>query len=230
MAKNDKSMIGFILNKSLDRNYSKIKNLSSLLANQEPKKIYFVSDTNYADMAIRQHVLPMTRNRIVKVYFTTKRCLYLESFDSQGNCLKSMLAFENLSSFPICYGYGDYFCLSFTAKNYNYVSIFDSNQTYLLLFNSDLVCLKKINKFTSIESLYMNEKNIFLFYAHKTTSCCEILDYDLNELESFGQQNDPDKEFYMERTNIAWKEQSASGLKNNPRIFGYTDSSIYFLT
>lgn len=194
---------------------------------QNSLKVRLNSPSNISDMTIRQHVLPLSRNKILKIYFTTKRTLHVESFDSKGNFINSVVAFEHLSSFPISYAYGEYFCLSFTAKTQINFSIYDSNQTYVLLLNSDLKCLKQISKYTSVESLFMNEKNVFIFYAHKTSACCEILDYDLNELETFGQQTDPERPFYMEKTNLAWKEQTSAGVKNNPKIFGFTDKFIY---
>ncbi|CAF0717126.1 unnamed protein product [Brachionus calyciflorus] len=235
--KNDKSILGFVLNKNMNRNYLKIKNLHTtfiknefgLLKNSNSTiRIDLETPNNYAEMSIRQHILPLSRKKIIKVYFTTKRALIVESFDSNGKYINSVTAFENLSSFPVAYSYGDYFCLSFTAKSKGNSSFFDSNQNYVLLFNSDLKCLRTVKKFASVESLFMNENNIYLFYTHKTSGCCEILDYELDELEAVGQQTEPSREFYMEKTDLPWKEQNTSGLKNNPRIFGFSEEQIYF--
>ena len=70
------------------------------------------------------------------------------------------------------------------------------------LYDTDLNLIKSLNKHSSIESIYMNEKYIVLTFTHQINKCCEVYDLNLNELFSFGQQTNVEKGFYMEKSQI----------------------------
>jgi hypothetical protein len=226
----DKSLIGHILCKEIDTNFLKIKDLKSILNDQSPEKTQRVTlkfEDNINDNVVRQNVIPLSLQRILKVYFFNRRSVYLELYDAEGKLVNKLNAFENLSSFPISYGYGNYFVISFTSKSYN-ATPYETNPTHVLLYDTNFKLIKAAKMLSSVESAYMNEKYICLFYAHRSNACCTLFDYELNQLASFGQQVDPDKPFYMEKITLSWKEQVALSLKNNPRIFGITNDNIYF--
>jgi hypothetical protein len=225
----DNSLLGHIVNKSMDKNFTKIKNLKSILAEEAANKPLIVTlniKDSCVDNAIRSNVIPLSVDRICKVYFTTSRSVYLEIYDSAGNLHNSLMAYENLSSFPISCGFGKYIVLTFTSKS-SFSSHFESNSSFVLLFDTNLRLVKKIKMFSSVESIYMNEKYICLFYAHRSSTCCTLYDYQLNEVESLGQQADIDKPFYMEKSTLSYKDQASMALKNNPRIFGITEEFLY---
>jgi hypothetical protein len=170
---------------------------------------------------LRKAVLPLTKERIVNIYFTTNRSLHFESFDSTGSLLKSLSAFENLSSFPISYGYGQHFLVCFSAK----LSKTENNK-FIRLYDYNLNLINSITKFSSIESIYMNNSNIFLVYDFKREACCEMYDYQLNLIYSFGQQLDDKSGFFMERSKFNLQDQNRIH-STNPVLFGYNAESIY---
>ena len=96
----ESSLLGHTLNGKFDRNFMKIRNLTSLLTNSNSlNKISLASD--FAQSVLRQEVLAL--NRVVKIYFTTYRTLHFEVFDVHGNLAKSLNAFEG--KFTSQYGY-----------------------------------------------------------------------------------------------------------------------------
>ena len=221
------SMLGYMINKKIDRNYFKIRNLKSLLTSE--------TDSTRVNLAsvfqltiLRQEVLALSKNRIVKIYFTTNRSLHFELFDGvTGECLKSLNAFENLSSFPISYGYGHHFCVCFTSKNTER-QYYDMNTNFIRLYDLDFNLINSQQRFTSIESIYMNESFVLLYYSHKQEACCEVYDYQMNLLHSFGQQLNVNGPFYMEKSTLTVRQQMTLNFKLNPKIFGYTEEHIYF--
>jgi hypothetical protein len=228
----DKSLIGHIVNKNMDTNFVKIKTLKSIFSGESTNSSLQISlrvNDQSGDNVIRQNVIPLSLDRVLKVYFTTRRSVKLELFDETGRMIDKLNAFDNLSSFPISAGYGNYFLLSFTSKS-NSSSFFETNSSYILLYDINLKLVKMLKKFSSVESVYMNDNYICLFYAHRSNACCTLFDYELNELETFGQQIDAKMPFFMEKSTLTYKDQMNSSLKNNPKIFGITSDSIYFFS
>ena len=105
---------------------------------------------------------------------------------------------------------------------------FETSSTHVNLYDSDLNLVKSLKKFSSIESVFMNEKYIVVTHSHRSDGCCSIYDYRLNELALFGQQKDKDADFFMERLSLSWKEQNSLNYKINPKVFGLTEKLIYF--
>ena len=229
----ESSWIGHVVSKELDTNFKKIKSLKSIMKTQENQnnkqslKVTFSLKDAFSENSIRQNVIPLSMNRILKVYFTVRRSIFLELYDSTGQCINQLNAFENLSSFPISCGFGNYFVLSFTSKT-NSSAFFETNQSFILLYDIDFNLVKQLKKFSSVESVFMNDKYIILSYAHRAHACCSLFDYNLDEIESFGQQLNPERPFYMEKVVLSVKEQINSNLKSNPKIFGLTNENIYF--
>jgi hypothetical protein len=221
----DNSLLGYNLNHNLDKSFYKFRNLKTLISQSSPINLL----TQFQHSILRQEVLPLSKERIVKIYFTTNRTLHFEVFDSSGNLIKSLNAFENLSSFPISYGYGQHFLVCFTAKSSNndVHNFFDMSSNFIQLYDSNLNLIKSITQFSSIESVYMNNSSIFLFYSHKKDACCSIYDYKLNEMNTFGQQTNDKAAFYMEKSNLNWREQMSMNFKVNPKLFGYDESNVY---
>jgi hypothetical protein len=220
-------LIGHVLNKKLKKSFMRIKNLKSFLDenSSNSSKIKILSE--FKSTPLRQEILPLSKNRIVKIYFSTDRSLHFELFDaSTGKCLKLLNAFENLSSFPISYGYGEYFCVCFTSKNKeNYY--YDMNTNFIRLYDIEFNLIKSVQRFTSIESIFMNEKYVILFYSHKSVGCCEAYDYQLNEQFSFGQNSNMSDPFFMEKSILTMKQQISLNFKLNPKIFGFTNDLIF---
>ncbi len=219
------ALLGYLLSEKTEKSFMRIKNLKYLLGEASSAlKVNILSEFKLTPL--RHEVLPLTKDRIVKIYFTTQRSLHFELFDtSTGKCLKSLNAFENLSSFPISYGYGDHFCVCFTSKNTEEY-YFDMNTNFIRLYDIEFNLIKSLQRFTSIESIYMNDKYVMLYYSHKVDGCCEVYDYQMNEQFTFGQTN-PSAPFFMEKSNLTMKQQMNLNFKLNPRIFGLTDELIY---
>jgi hypothetical protein len=218
-SKMDNSLLGRMLNGKFDTTFNKLKRLSSLLAEDGDKtmstnKVCLASD--FAQSILRQEVL--TLDRIVKIYFTTYRTLHFEMFDLHGKLAKSLNVHEGLSSFPISAGFGQYFVVCFTHEGNHIIHLYDT---------VGLNLIKSLKKSTSVESVFMNDKFVILIYAHKINACCQVYDHRMNEVFSFGQQNDKNKPFFMEKSELSWQEEKKMSFKLNPRIFGFTEKYIY---
>ena len=74
----------------------------------------------------------------------------------------------------------------------------------------------------------MNDSRIVCSFGHRTYECCKVFDLELNHVESFGQQNDEQKEFYLERTEVSAAQFAKE--KYNPVIFGLNEGKIFFYT
>jgi hypothetical protein len=106
----ENSLLGHTLNGKFDRNFLKIRNLTSLLSNSNSlNKICLASD--FSQSVLRQEVL--TLNRVVKIYFSTYRTLHVEAFDLHGNLSKSLNAFEGNLEFLILFSHRRVFFLIF---------------------------------------------------------------------------------------------------------------------
>lgn len=73
----------------------------------------------------------------------------------------------------------------------------------------------------------MNEKYIVCVNSYKIDKCCVVYDYRFNEVYAFGQQDNENEEFYMEKSQISEREMYTSNVKLNPKIFGFTNECIY---
>ncbi len=100
--------------------------------------------------------------------------------------------------------------------------------SYICLYDSSLNLIKTITDKSLIESIYMNDSMIVCSFAHKTFECCKIYDFQLNFIESFGQQNDKEQPFYMEKPILIGRQTFSSREKLNPVIFGMTHAHIFF--
>ena len=220
------SLLGYLLSSKLDKNFIRIKNLTALLGSDaNALKVNISSESTHA--ILRQEVYPLSKDRIVKIYFTTSRCLYFEMFDTAtGACVNTLNAYKNLSSFPISHAYGNHFCVCFTSKD-SEQHYYDMNTNFIRLYDTDFNLIKSLQRFTSIESIYMNENYVMIFYSHKVEGCCEVYDYKMNALFSFGQQSNPTAPFYMEKSSLTMKQQMILNYKLNPKVFGFTDIRVY---
>ena len=80
----DKYFLGCVLNSGNDRNYVKIKELSTFLENSEKVSL----DLEQAQNLLRQEILPI--EKIIKINFTTFKGLIVEAFDRKsGKLLKT---------------------------------------------------------------------------------------------------------------------------------------------
>jgi hypothetical protein len=80
----DKYFLGCVLNSRNDRNYVKIKELSTILENSEKVSL----DLEQAQNLLRQEILPI--EKIIKINFTTFKGLIVEAFDRKsGKLLKT---------------------------------------------------------------------------------------------------------------------------------------------
>lgn len=220
------NVLGHVLSKNSDNNYVKVKNLNAILTDETRHVRVKLDIKEKANNEIlRLNVIPLSRNQILVCYFTHKRSLFFEMYDGQGKLVNSVHAYDNLCSFPVYQGYGNHFVVTFTSKTSG-TSFYESNSTYILLYDANLTLIKMIKRFSSIESIYMNEKYVCLFYVHRSHSCCTLFDYQLNELNSFGQQTESTHSFYMEKSQpTCLKDQYKT--KINPHLFGLTDNRIY---
>jgi hypothetical protein len=224
----DKSLLGHIVNKSMDQNFTKIKNLKSILSEEATDKPLIVTlkikDSRVdVDKASDSKIIPLSAGRICRIYVagSMSHSVFLEMYDSAGNLQNSLMAYQNLRSGPISSGYGEYIVLSFISS---FLAHNDSN-VFVLLFDTNLQLVKKIRMVPTVESIFMNKMYICL----ACSSCYTLYDYDLNEIESFGQHVKSEKPFYMEQSTLSLKEMDRMARRtNNPRIFGITEDSLYF--
>ena len=217
----DKSLLGYNLHHNYDSSFKKFLDLKNLITKSSPINML----SQCALSTYREEVLPLSKERIVKIYFATNHILYFELFDSTGNLIKSLNAFENLVNIPYSYGYGKHFVVCFKARGS--INDLGMSENHLRLYDSNLNLIKSIKKFYSIESVYMNESNIFLFHAYKKDACCAIYDYQLNEISSFGQKTNDKAGFFMQESNLNWREQIRFHFNVNPKLFGYDDNNFY---
>lgn len=219
-------LLGRLLTNKQDVNFVKIKNLKSLLEN-EASSVKVNLQTEFKLTILRQEVLPISKNRIIKIYFSTLRTLNFELFDAKtGKCLKSLKAFEHLSSFPVSAGYGELFVCSFAARNTDHPHS-DTNTNYIRLYDMDFNVIKSIQRQTSIESCFMNDKYVIIHYSHLAESCCEVYDFTLTQVSSFGQQSNTTAPFYLEKSNLSMRQQMNLNFRINPKLFGFTEEYIY---
>ena len=104
-----------------------------------------------------------------------------------------MDVFDELSSFPISIGFDNRFLITFTAPNKN-------GNHCIRLYDTDLNLIKVLHKTTLIESAFMNESYIIIFYAKIVNECCHVYNHNLDELFTFGQQINRDNDFFMEKS------------------------------
>jgi hypothetical protein len=224
----DKSLLGHCLNNETDQNYSKIKNIKMLL-NNPMTSFNFSLKPQFNDSKLRHYVTCLTRNRTVCCYFDKSRSIYLELFNNSGNSLKIIQAAEEATYFPQVTAYNDHLLFYYTSKSNQSCQsnvIDDSSTGYISLYDSELNLLKKITEKSIIESIFINESRIILTFSHRSSEVCKVFDYDLDYLESFGQQNDPEVAFYMNKVKISAKEFAKE--KMNPIVFGFDKDNIYF--
>lgn len=198
------TLLGRLLTEKHDTNYIRIKNLKSLLTSADSFRVNLKSIALVKPLtALRQEVLPISKNRVIKIFFTTSRALIFELFDAQtGESLKSLVAFENLSSFPISCGYGDHFACSFASRSAEQNHL-DMNTNYVRLYDSNFNLIKSIQRYASMESIFMNETSIIIHYSHIAEASCEVYDYKMNVVSTFGQQSNATAPFYMEKSNLS---------------------------
>jgi len=181
------TILGRLLTDNQDKNYVRIRNLKTLLASPDSFRVNLQSEFKLTPL--RQEILPLSKHRLVKIYFSTSRSLHFELFDTaSGKSLKSLCACENLSSFPISCGYGDHFCVSYASRSPEQ-SHLDSNTNYVKLYDLNLDLVKSVQRHASMESLYMNESCIIVHFSHLAEASCEVFDYKLNVTSRFGQQS-----------------------------------------
>lgn len=225
----DKSLLGYNLSVEFDKNYLKIKNINSLLLN-DFKRFQISLKPSFKDEKLRQYIVPITRRKILICYFTISKCIHLELFDQNGESIKIQKVAEHVTYFPIILSSNDMIILSYISKVKlrNHDLFGESTISFISLFDSNLNLLKTITDKSLIESIYINDSKIICSFAHKTFDCCKVYDLDLNFIESFGQQNDKEKPFFMEKTNSTVKQNYNSKEKLNPSIFGFSSNKIYF--
>lgn len=217
-------LLGYVINQAKNKNFFKIKNLKDNISNHLTFRVKLNGQDNLSENSIRQYIFPLSRNKIVKIYFSLKRDLTLELFDQNGRSIKRVKALDNMSSFPVVCNYDKFICISATG-NAPEQDAFFSRFSHLVLYDWDLNCIKKEKKSSMIESIYMNENNLFLTYSHRSTDICEMLNYDLVQVGSFGQQINKDEGFFFEKNDFIYR--SSQRELNFPKIFGCTDQHFF---
>lgn len=225
----DKSLLGYNLSTDFDKNYLKIKHINSLLLN-DLKRFEITLKPKFKDEKLRQYIVPISRQKLLSCYFTISKCIYLELFDHNGESLKLEQVADHVTYFPIVLCCNDLIVLSYISKvKVRSLDIFaESTVSYINLFDSNLNLIKTISDKSLIESIYINESRIICSFAHKTFDCCRVYDLHLNLVETFGQQNDKDKPFFLEKSHLNNKQLHNTKEKLNPIMFGFTDKNIYF--
>ena len=208
----DKSLLGLNLNASFDSNFKKVKNLNKLFETASRISLEFKHDQR----CLRQEVFPL-ENRLVKMYFTSNRSIVFESFALDGKLIKSDEPVKYVSSFPIQSVYGNRFVVGFTSFNKFSVHLYDS----------DLNLIQAMEYSNLVESIYMNETNIVLFFENRVNECCEVYDLNMNLLSSFGQNLYKENAFYMPKSVINNYQDSKFCFKFNSKIFGLTTDRVY---
>ncbi len=219
----DKSLLGYNFNNTLDKNYYKIKNLCCLI-NDPLKSIYITLRTQFNQVKLRHYVIPMTRNRILSCYFTKSKSIYLELFDQAGNSIKLIQVAESVTYFPIYSNTGKYFVLGYLSRTSDIFG--DATINFIALYDHELNLIRTVKERSSIESIFMNDSRIICSFGHRSYECCKVFDTELNHVESFGQQTENDKPFYLERTEVSAAQFAKE--KYNPVIFGYNEEKIFF--
>lgn len=219
----DKSLLGYNFNNSLDKNFYKIKNLRSLLSSPG-KNSQLQLKSQFSQVNLRHYVIPLNRNRIISCYFTKTKSIYLELFDRSGNSLKLVQVAESATYFPIFSSTSSHFVLGYLSRISDLFG--DATINFVALYDSELNLVRTVRERSSIESIFMNEARIVCSFGHRTYECCKVFDLELNYVDSFGQQTDAEKPFYMERAEVSAAQFAKE--KYNPVVFGYNEEKIYF--
>lgn len=221
----DATLLGKLLNKSFEANYFKVKNLDGSLK-ESASHHRITLQTSFREERLRQYIMPLNRNRIVSVYFTSKRCIYFELFNQKGELINSLQVSENVSYYPILSNTSNKFIICYIAqpKSGSSREPFSESVSHLRLYDENLNCIRATKERHLVESIFMNDRRVVCSFTHKSVDCCKVYDIELNELKSFGQQTNVDDPFYFEKLPANRKDYKA---RLNPSIFGYTSSNIY---
>jgi hypothetical protein len=211
-----KPFFGHLLNSQLDNIYTKIRNLELLLNDEsQQRKIVIGSKLNF--QSSRDKIIPLGKDRIIIISFQyIDNSLCLQQFNSSGE-KRNQIYCKNLKYYPVCYGHGNYFCISYPKNDISLIELYDSNL--------NLVASTKSH--ASIETVFMNENYIAVMYYHRRNACCSIFDYNLHCLQNLGQQIESDQNFYMPNLELSYYERVQLRYKFNPKIFGLTEKFIY---
>ena len=150
-----KSLLGNNFHSGLERNYSKIKNIKSLLSDKTDVTKYHQLNlkSQFDEVRMRHFVSPLNRNRTVNCYFSKNKSIHLELFDGKGQSIKLIEAVTDATYFPLVTNNANYFVLYYTARpkvKQSYLD--DSSVGHVSLFDSELNLIKSITSYCIIES------------------------------------------------------------------------------
>ena len=228
----DKSLLGFNFNSSLDRNYYKIKNMKPLLDDKtKSHQIHLKSE--FTEIKLRHFIMPLKRNRTVSCYFTKSKGIYLELFDSNGKPVKTVKVAADVTYFPLVACNSENLVVYYTAKSTKtryLAGILDCSSSlgHVSLYDANLNLVSSISEKAIIESLFINESNVICTFANRSFECCKVFDLKLNHVTSFGQQKNQEEPFFMEKVEVNAKQFGKE--KVNPVVFGLSQDNIYFYT
>jgi hypothetical protein len=120
--------------------------------------------------------MPLNRNRIVSVYFTSKHCIHFELFDHSGQLINSVQVADYVSYYPILSNTSDKFIICYIAqpKAGSARESFAESVSHLRLYDADLNCLRETTDRHLVESIFMDDTRIVSSFTHKSVDCCKV--------------------------------------------------------
>lgn len=224
--KSDTNLLGNVLNKSFDTNFLKVKNLGDHLSDPIKHHTVKIHEGKREDR-FRQYIIPLSRFKIIRVCFTSKRSIFMELFDKNGKILKTVKVVANASYYPLFSNTSNRFILCYITNSSSQSSFYKETVSTYNLYDDDLNLLNTKSDCNMVESIFLSESRIVCTYTHKSNDICGVFDHEMNFVENFGQSKEASSAFYMEKSKIPDGFQDK---KLNPVIFKYDSKHVHFYT
>ena len=217
----DKTIFGFCYNNNSQKIYKKVESLNALIDNKDTfNELAFKSTLKKA--SLRRYILPLNRDRVLCIYFSTNHSLHLEVYNSNNDLIKSMQLPHLIEYYPIFHGIGNSFVLIYSKSN---KSKFDRSVTIISVFDCDLNEICKTEENSSIGNVYATNENIVCLFYNRSSNFIKVYDSNLKSKDTFGQCDDHKQAFYVNRHLMDPSRIVSEAIY--PIIFGYKDNKIY---
>lgn len=224
--KPETNLLGNILNKSFDTNFLKVKNLGENLLDSTRHHIVALNNETKEDR-FRQYIIPLSRFKLIRVCFTSKRSIFMELFDETGKIIKKIDVVKDASYYPLFSNTSNRFILCFITNSSSPTNFYKETLSTYNLYDENLNLLKSMSDSKMVESIHLSETKFVCTYTHKSSNICAVFDHEMNFIENFGQSKDTSSPFYMEKLKSA---ENYREKKLNPVIFKFDSHFIYFYT
>ncbi len=217
----EKCFIGYHVNTDVNFMFNKLKNLQNIISDDSKRHDIRLFSLLLPRNSIRQYVFVFNRNRFLKTYILYNNRVYIELFSHTGLSIRTVYASNSQTSNSVFANNESFFVISYDTTTSGILS------SFLAIYDIDLNLIKTVQEASSVESLYMNDRNIVVtFLRADLPNCFKIYDFNLNLIQAFGQYETPTRNFYFVRNDQFVSDLDR--LKLNPIIFGLTEKLIYF--